>query len=75
MSVTPKAKTYIADLKALYELGAFSQCLQYINEALEDDPHYARGLWIKDQIIKEYLEGTSLTRFVRCNESRENDTK
>ncbi|KAJ3091603.1 Histone transcription regulator 3, partial [Quaeritorhiza haematococci] len=45
----------------LFDLGDFPECLRTVNRALELNPQYTRGLWIKNQIIREHIEGQSLT--------------
>ncbi|KAJ3037993.1 hypothetical protein HK097_003319, partial [Rhizophlyctis rosea] len=44
-----------------YDIGDFQTCIRLINQILEEDPWYDRGLWIKSQIVKEAVECRDLT--------------
>ncbi|KAJ1565508.1 Calcineurin-binding protein cabin-1, partial [Nowakowskiella sp. JEL0078] len=43
-------------INCLYNLGEFDVCLSFVIKALEENPTYGRGLWIKQEILKELPE-------------------
>ncbi|KAJ3184332.1 Histone transcription regulator 3 [Gaertneriomyces sp. JEL0708] len=46
-------------VESLFQLGDFKMCLGWLDIVLRDEG-WERGLWIKEQILKEYVEGWSI---------------
>ncbi|ORX48951.1 hypothetical protein BCR36DRAFT_70132 [Piromyces finnis] len=61
-----KALTGISNV--LYEIGDFVTCLKYVNRALDINPGWIRGIWIKYDILYEFTQNLSFnsTLPLRC---------
>lgn len=54
LSKFTSAKCLRGICEGLFNMGDFESCLLYLEKAIEMDPGYHRGLWIKNKILDEY---------------------